>query len=460
MGTLADPPKALRPSRARYGVLSFACSLALLTYLDRICIMQARSSIKEDLGFTESEMGLIFAAFLVGYLLLEVPAGWMGDRWGSRRVVAVIVLAWSLFTALTGCVRPFLWDSGRQLQIGSLAVPLAFNSLAMMLFIRFLFGLGEAGAFPNLTRIIRDWFPLNERASALGWIWTCARLGGALAPVVLSSITVMLGWRQAFWLFGLLGVAWAAIFYVRFRDRLEEDPRCNDAERTLIRHASCTSEAGGHAWPSWRVLLGSPTVWAMCGSSFLLNFGWYFYATWQPKYWDEVHGIPDCDSGWLTGATFLCGSFGNLLGGLLSDRMLRRGCSRRWSRALIGLSGYLLAGTCVLATGFTNTVWQAETLLCLGFVVNDLTVPIIWTVCTDVGGRCAGTLAGLMNTIGGVGAVLSPALLPHAHKWLYGHFDQRITWRIIFAGLAASWFLGALTWLIIDAGKPLVSDAS
>ncbi|HEY7330132.1 MAG TPA: MFS transporter [Gemmataceae bacterium] len=459
MGTLADSPTGLRPSRARYGVLGFTCSLALLTYLDRICIMQARQSIKNDLGFSETDMGLIFAAFLVGYLLLEVPGGWMGDRWGSRRVVAGIVLAWSLFTALTGCVWPFVWDSGRQLQIGSLAVPLAINSLAMMLLIRFLFGLGEAGAFPNVTRIIRDWFPLNERASALGWVWTCARLGGALAPVVLSSITLMLGWRQAFWLFGLVGVAWALIFYSRFRDRPEEDPHCNEAERALIRHGSSSSESVGHAWPSWRVLVGSPTVWAMCGASFFLNFGWYFYATWQPKYWDEVHGIADTESGWLTGAAFLCGAAGNLLGGRWSDRMLRRGTSRRWSRALIGLSGYIMAGMCVLATGFTTTVWQAETLLCLAFFVNDLTVPIIWAVCTDVGGRFAGTLSGLMNMIGGLGAVFSPALLPHAHEMLHAHFDHRMSWRIILAGLAASWFLGALAWLVIDAGKPLANEA-
>jgi ACS family glucarate transporter-like MFS transporter len=457
MGAFSNSSASSRPSRARYGVLGFACSLALLTYLDRICIMQARKSIKDDLGFSETDMGLIFAAFLVGYLLLEVPGGWMGDRWGSRRVVTGIVLAWSLFTALTGCIWAFVLDSGRQLQMGSLAVPLAINSLAMMLLIRFLFGLAEAGAFPNVTRIIRDWFPLNERASALGWIWTCARLGGALAPILLSSVTVMLGWRQAFWLFGLIGVAWAAIFFGRFRDRPEEDPRCNDAERTLIRHASTASDTAGHAWPSWRVLVGSPTVWAVCAASFFINFGWYFYATWQPKYWDEVHGIADTNSGWLTGATFLCGAAGNLLGGLWSDRLLRRGSSRRWSRSLIGLPGYFLAGTCMLTTGFTTTVWQAETLLCLGFLVNDLTVPIIWAVCTDVGGRCAGTLSGLMNMMGGFGAVLSPALLPHAHEMLHKHFDHRISWRIIFAGLAASWFLGALTWLVIDAGKPLQS---
>ncbi|MHB1423460.1 MAG: MFS transporter [Gemmataceae bacterium] len=458
MKPVSLPSALLRPTRVRYSVLGFACSLALLTYLDRICIMQAKESIRDDLGFSDKDMGLIFSAFIVGYLLLEVPGGWMGDRWGSRRVLAGIVLTWSLFTALTGCVWPFLLDSGLELRGGGLVIPLAINGLATMLLIRFFFGLGEAGAFPNLTRVVRDWFPLDHRASALGWIWTCARLGGALAPIALSFLTSLFGWRQAFWMLGLAGVVWAVNFYGLFRDRPEEDPRCNDRERDLIRPASAHAESGGHAWPSWRVLAGSLTVWAVCAASFFINFGWYFYATWQPKYWEEVHDIPYSKSVWLTGAPFVCGAVGTLLGGRWSDYMLRRGRSRRWSRALIGLTGYLLAGLCILATGFTTTVWQAETLLCLGFLVNDLTVPIIWAVCADVGGLCAGTLSGLMNMMGGFGAAISPALLPHAHEWLHAHFDHRVSWRIIFAGLSASWFLGALTWLFIDAGKPLTDE--
>jgi sugar phosphate permease len=358
-------------------------------------------------------------------------------------------------------VWPFvLWDSGLKMSAGGFVLSLALDSLTVMLFIRFLFGLGEAGAFPNVTRVIRDWFPLNERGIALGLVWTCARLGGFFAPVVLSFLTLLLGWRQAFWMFGLAGVAWALVFYVRFRDKPEEDPLCNENERAHIRHASFPTESGGHAWPSWRVLFGSLTVWAVCAASFFINLGWYFYATWQPKYWLEVHNIAYADSGWLTGAPFLCGAFGTLLGGFASDLMLRFGYSRRWSRALIGISGYLLAGLCVLAAGFTTTVWQAETLLCLGFLVNDLTVPIIWAVCSDVGGRFAGTLSGLMNMIGGIGAILSPLLLPYVHEMLHEHFDPAITWRFIFAGLAASWFIGAISWLFIDAGKPLVDPKS
>jgi ACS family glucarate transporter-like MFS transporter len=450
MGTLSTPPASSQPTRVRYGVLAFACSLALLTYLDRICIMQAKEPIKADLGLSEDDWGLVLGAFLLGYLALEVPGGWLGDRWGARRVLVGMVLCWSLFTALTGCVSSLVLDA-----------------LTAMLLIRFLFGLGEAGAFPNLTRIIHDWFPLSERAFVLGWIWACARLGGAFAPPLLNGVTRLLGWRQAFWLFGLLGLGWCWLFYRHFRDRPHDNPHCNEAERTLIGNGSSPLSpphsvggegGGGHAWPSLRVLAGSPTVWAMCAVSFFINLAWYFYATWQPKYWDEVHGIASIDSGWLTGAPFLCGAVGNLLGGRWSDRMLRRGGSRRWSRALVGMSGLLLAGLCILATGFASTPWQAETLLCLGFLANDLSVPIIWAVCPDVGGRFAGSLSGLMNMIGGFGGVLSATLLPRVHRLLHEQHDQRVSWSIIFAGLAAFWFLSALSWLFIDAGKPLAFE--
>src|SRR5262245_46879311 len=225
MATLSRLADIRRPTRVRFGVLAFACSLSLLTYLDRICIMRAKENMQNDLGFSNNEMGWIFSAFTVGYMLFEVPGGWMGDRWGARRVLTRIVLCWSLFTALTGCV----W--GFSLQFGLLAV----NSLSTLLLIRFLFGVGEAGAYPNLTRVVGDWFPFHERAFAQGTIWMSARLGGAFAPFIIGRLSAALGWRQAFWVLGAAGVSWCVVFWIWFRDTPEEKPECNEAERDLIR---------------------------------------------------------------------------------------------------------------------------------------------------------------------------------------------------------------------------------
>src|SRR5262245_28697968 len=171
--TPTDSPLLTRPSQVRFGVLGFACSLSLITYLDRVCIMRARADIQDELGFSDKQMGWVFFAFVLGYTLFEVPGGWMGDRWGGRKVLTRIVLTWSFFTALTGCV--WAWDLDSGISIGLLA----------MLFVRFLFGVGEAGAYPTLTRVTGDWFPLRERALAQGGIWMSARLGGAVAPIVL-----------------------------------------------------------------------------------------------------------------------------------------------------------------------------------------------------------------------------------------------------------------------------------
>jgi MFS family permease len=486
MGTRQTDLSLLTPTRVRFGVLGFACSLSLLTYLDRICIMRVKPDIQRDLGLSDVQVGFVFSAFLLGYALFEVPSGWMGDVWGSRRVLTRIVLWWSLFTALTGAVWSFSLDSGHSFSLAGMEIPLLLNGFVVLLLVRFLFGVGEAGAYPNLTRVVSAWFPYRERGSAQGAIWMSARLGGALAPLIIGRLTVALGWRPAFWILGLVGVVWCLAFTSWFRNSPEEKPSCNAAERDLIRAGSygwIRDDAAAHAWPPWRALVGSVTLWALCLVSCCVSFGWYFYPTWQPQYLEQVHGISYEKSEILTGLPFLCGAVGSLLGGRLSDRLVRATGSRRWGRSLMGIGGFVGAGLCVLATGFTTRPGQAVTLLCLAFFINDLAIPAIWASCQDVGGRFAGTVSGIMNMAGGLGAILSPTLTPLILRALpsYGaagaatglgmsaaqsagalprSFAPAERWQIIFTGLAAAWFIGAVAWLFINAAKPLFPDAA
>jgi ACS family glucarate transporter-like MFS transporter len=460
MGTL-DNHTLIRPTRVRYGVLAFACTLSLITYLDRVCISRSATDIQSALGFDPEgrQMGLIWAAFLLGYTLFEVPGGWMGDRWGSRRTLTRIVLCWSLFTALTGCVYVFSpFDSGRSISWGALHIPLVLDAFALMLLIRFLFGVGEAGAYPNLTRVVRDWFPAKERAFAQGNIWMCARLGGAVAPLVIGRLTVAIGWRRAFMVLGGVGIVWALCFTRWFRSYPDKHPGVNGSELRLIRDGqpATTEHDSGHSWPGIGVLASSLSLWAMGFAAFWVCFGWYFYPTWQPKYLKDVHGFqPD---GWvsevLTGLPFLCGALGCLIGGGVSDRLVQR-FGHRWGRSLVGLAGFTGAGLCVLATGFAANATQAVVLLCLAFLVNDLAIPVLWAVSADIGGRYAGTVAGLMNMVGGLGAILSPPLIPYVLTWLPSRYSPEQRWSIIFAGLAGAWFLAAAAWLFIDASKRL-----
>jgi MFS family permease len=286
----------------------------------------------------------------------------------------------------------------------------------------------------------------------------CARIGGGIAPLVIGRLTVALGWRQAFWVLGAIGITWAVCFVRWFRSSPAKHPACNEAELRLISAGQPDSQhhADGHAWPGVRTLAASVTLWACCIAAFFVCFGWYFYPTWQPKYLLEVHGYkPD---GWesevLSGLPFLCGAAGALVGGRLSDRLVLR-LGLRWGRSLIGVGGFTGAGLCVLATGFAVSAWQAVVLLCLAFLINDLAIPVIWAVSADIGGRYAGTVAAVMNTVGAIGAIISPILIPYILAWLPAAWSPEQRWQVIFAGLASAWFLGAVAWLFIDASKRL-----
>jgi MFS family permease len=487
MGT-RRPAASTTPTSVRYGVLAFACTLSLVTYLDRICISRAAKEIQEDLGFNPEQMGLVFSAFLAGYLLFEVPGGWMGDAWGPRRVLTRIVLWWSLFTTLTGCVWATA-SGGTLLGFAGWFVPVVGDSLTLMLLIRFLFGAGEAGAYPNLTRVVGSWFPFRERAFAQGTIWMSARLGGAFAPLVIGRLSAVLGWRNAFAVLGGVGVAWAAAFWWWFRDTPAQHPACNDAERDLIeggtptpappRSDAITTEAAvagvraevpslpsahridrGHPFPPLGALVSSLTLWGLGLAAAAVSFAWYFLPTWQPKYLKDVFGISYEGSEILTGLPFLCGAAGALAGGRLSDYLVRRTGSRRWGRSLLGVGGFSAAGLCVLASGFATSPGMAMALWCLAALVNDLAIPVIWAVCADVGGRFSGTVAGIMNMMGGIGGMLSPALIPRVLAALPADYSDALRWRLIFAGLSLSWFVGAAAWLVIDAGKPMFKESS
>src|SRR5882672_9962623 len=251
-----NPPAS--PTRYRYWVLVVLCSLAFLTYLDRICIMRVQGDIERDLRFTEltradeqwlhergldadtqaraklesnratERMSWVFSAFVAGYVLFEVPAGWLGDRWGARAIIFRIVLCWSVFTAATGGVK------GIAALFSSKPGPEQW--LVAMITIRFLFGVGEAGAYPNIARALGRWFPFRERATAQSFIWLSSRWGGAFAPTIIGGLMLLGGdWQRAFWILGLVGAAWAAFFFAWFRDRPEDKPQVNAAERELIR---------------------------------------------------------------------------------------------------------------------------------------------------------------------------------------------------------------------------------
>src|SRR5262245_26119208 len=271
MSTTAPAIAPESPTRVRFGVLGFACSLSMITYLDRVCFGTAATAIISALSLeSDAEFTWFWWAFAFSYAVFEVPTGWLGDVFGPRKTLIRIVLWWSVFTVLTGLVG---------LTVGSAAL----GGFWTMLVIRFLFGMGEAGAYPNITRALHNWFPYHERAFAQGAIWMSGRLMGGLTPLVWWLVTEVAGmsWRDAFFLFGGLGVVWCVAFAAWFRNRPEENPAVNAAERALINEGRRDTEAA-HASVPWGKLLRSSNLWFLCMMYFCAAYGWYFNITLLP----------------------------------------------------------------------------------------------------------------------------------------------------------------------------------
>ena len=461
------------PTRYRFWVLAALCSLAFLTYLDRISIMRVQGEIERDLGFAKltavdeqslrarsletdaqarsklakdratERMSWVFSAFVAGYVLFEVPGGWLGDRWGARAIIFRIVLCWSLFTAATGGVK------GITALFSSKAGPEQW--LIAMIGIRFLFGVGEAGAYPNIARALGRWFPFRERATAQSFIWLSSRWGGAFAPTIIGGLMLLGGdWQHAFWILGLVGVAWAVSFFVWFRDRPEDKPQVNAAERELIRagEAEVGSIYDNASAPRFRwASLLSPNVLALSLVSFCVSFCFYFYITFLPKYLKDQFQVDYAQSQFISGLPLLLGGFACLAGGFLSDYAIRKTGSKRWGRSLIPIAGWTAAGLCAFAVSQLHSAVAVMALIIIAFAFQDLGVPSMWSLPTDIGGRFAGTLGGWMNSAGAIGGMLSPLV---AAKVSIAH-----GWNATFVVFGAVYLLGALAWLRVDAGSPM-----
>ncbi|HZT82140.1 MAG TPA: MFS transporter [Gemmataceae bacterium] len=506
-----------RPTRARFVFLAYAAALSLLLYLDRICIAESAGDIAAALRLGDVQRGWMFTAFTVGYMLFEVPTGAWGDRHGPKRVLCRIVLWWSLFTVLTGCVAAFTLDSGVRLAVPGTTweVPLLVNGFVLLLAVRFLFGAGEAGAYPNLAKSSGRWFPAAERGLAQGVVATAGRLGGGISSAVTIAVTGLvnaylwpgMGWRATFWLFGLLGVGWVGLFARWFRNRPADHPAVNAAELALIEEANRPRElpgAGelpgvtqqlpqqgvtrqppqqgvtGHlpapdpprpltqpvrpAGTPWVALLTSVNLWAYSAAAFCSAFVVYLYFTRFPEYLHDRHHLDRERWGWVAGLPMVLGGVGCTLGGVLTDWLVRRTGSRRWGRRIMGLAGKG-GGAALLLAGASVDAWPlAVALIALSAFLSDLALAAHWAVCTDAGGRFVATVFGIMNTVAAVGASLSPvlagyllrALSPRGADGLFDVPARQHAWDVVLYLFAATLAVSALCWLRIDAEESMI----
>lgn len=413
---------SMRPTNVRRGVLWAAIALGVITYIDRVAISQAAPLITEDLKFSATEMGWAFAAFAWGYALFEVPGGWLGDWLGARKVLTRIVLWWSAFTAFTGMV----WN------------------IASLVVIRFLFGAGEAGCFPNLTKMFSAWLPKDERSRAQSIMWMSARWGGAVTPQLVAWTLLFVNWRETFYIFAALGVVWAVVFVWWYRDKPSEHPSINAAELALLEGAE--ENAVGNAHVPWSRLVTSGNIWLLWAQYFCITWGWYFYITWLPTYLKNARGLELAQSALLAGLPLFLGGIGCLLSSYLVKFVagFMEGdvsTARRWvcSGALTAAAGFLLAASQL------DDPFLAMLAMGMSSFTNDLTVPAAWSTCMDIGGRFAGSVSGSMNMMGNLAGGLAPVAVGYILEW------SNQDWNLALFVSVAIYFMAAICWFLIDS---------
>jgi ACS family glucarate transporter-like MFS transporter len=464
---LPIPKKTERPL-GRVEVLAFACTLSMITYLDRVCFGAAVPFLIRDLGLQDvSDLKWAFTAFTIAYAVFEIPSGWLGDVFGPRSTLTRIVIGWSIFTALTGLIG---------LRVGAFT----FGGLGLLCLVRFLFGIGEAGAFPNLARVVANWFPADERGRAKGWIWMAGRFMGGATPLIWTLLVAgtaytapLVSWRGAFLLFGAIGIVWCLAFRRRFTDHPAK-PWSERGEPSESQRENSGLKSPGHSLP-WRLLFANRTTWLLGLMYACASFSWYFNITYFPSYLETRHGVSANSIGGsiLKGGPLLLGGVGCLIGGYWTDYLMRRMRNRRWARRIPAMAGHGLCGLCYVAAIYADSAWSAALAISLAAFSNDLMMGAAWSTCQDIGQKHTAVVAGWMNMLGNLGGAIS--------GWAIGTIleiavsNRAAVDRVAVAELADSAkqvalsqgyqsalvafvvvsFVAVLAWLPINAERPL-----
>jgi sugar phosphate permease len=423
-GIIASAPP---PTRVRHIVLGLTIAAYMITYMDRVVISAAVPSIQKEFGFSIITMGWILSSFQWSYGLFQVPVAWLGDRLGPRRALTLIVTWWSLLTSAT----ILSW------------------SAASMAAIRFLFGMGEAGAFPIATRSLARWMRPSERGFAQGATHAGSRLGGALTPAIAAVIIARYGWRAAFLAFGCLGILWSAVWHWYYRDTPAEHPSVNQQERELIEGSlgSRNAASGERGSVPWKSILASRQMWLLSAMYVCYAYNISVYLAWFPKYLNDSRGVSLERMGLYASLPLLAGTAGDLLGGWLSDVWARRSGDLRGARRAMAIAGFLMAALSILPACYTSSPFASVLYSCLAMFGLELTVGVSWAIPLDIGGNYAGSVAAVMNTCGNLGGATASAATAYVVK-LYG-------WNTAFLVVAALCVVAAILHLLIRADHPI-----
>ena len=418
------------PTRARYRVVTLATTLGMITYLDRACIATLAPGIIRDLGLSTVQMGYVFTVFQLAYALFEIPTARWADRKGTRAVLSRIVLWWSGLTAATG----------------------AAFSYPVLLGIRFLFGMGEAGAWPCVARTFSRWIPVRERGRVQGVFFAGAHLVGGLTPALVLWLLTFMPWRMIFVCFGAVGLVWVAVWHTWFRNDPSEHGSVNAAELATImseRKPDC-----GHAegWEYWGGLLRSRNMIAMCIMYIPNCMIFYFCITWLPTYLRQRHGFDATSLGIFAGLPLIVSMPGDLLGGLVTDRLAAR-YGLKVGRCTLGAAAYLIAGVALIAAALSSTPIVAATLIAVATGMTMFTLGAAWGTVIEVGRNHVGVVGATMNSVGNLAAMLNPLIVAYSVQW-FG------SWNVPLYVMGTLFLVGTACWMLIDPSQPIFAEAA
>ena len=409
----------------RHRVLAILFILSIITFLDRVCMNVVSKYVKADLHLDNEQYGYILGAFSLAYALFEMPTGLMGDRIGARRVLTRVVIWWSAFTALTGA---------------------AFNFLSLLV-VRFLFGIGEAGAYPNTSIVISRWFPTTETGRAQSAIWAAARLGGSLTPLVVIPLVHSVGWRAAFGVLGLVGLLWVVGWHLWFRDNPSEIKGISDEEVAEIENQRRIKHIE-HPLP-WQTILRNRNIWALMLMCHLFFYAAFFFTNWSNTYFQEGRHMTEEQAKNFVSLSYFLGAIGCIIGGFLSDFLVKK-YGLRFGRRSVAMTGLGLSGVFFILAGSTQDNTMAGYYLAICVLLKDFALPVSFATCVDIGKRNAGAVTGSMNFAGQMGGFFITIL--------FGTIVQRTgNFNTPLFLMAACLFVAAALWFWIDPTEGLES---
>jgi len=418
-----------RPTRVRHTVLGLVILVYFITYLDRVLLSNALPSIQKEYGFPIETMGLVLSCYQIAYAAFQIPGGWFGDRVGPRIALASVVVWWSFFTFMTGLA----------------------NSLPMLMVCLFLIGVGEAGAFPISNRGLSRWMLPGERGFAQGATHAGSRLAGAMTPILVATLIGMYSWHMPFFLFALVGIVWAGVWYWYYRDVPREHSGANEGEIARIEGALGVAAKKRQPIP-WKMILGSSQMWTLAAMYFCYGYAINMFLAWYPKYLQAERGYSLAEMGFFTSLTLAAAVVGDICGGVFSDAIIHRTGRIKFARQSVAIAGFLIAAVFIPMGCWAQDPYMTAAMFGLGVFGLELVVGNAWAVTLDIGGSFAGSCSAVMNTFGNIGGAIVAAATGFIVKY-YG-------WNQAFYVVTALCILGALLFTRIDAGRKLAPDST